>query len=75
MRQLTAHAWRQEEHVAAGAPRSKIGCDKDEPEVIVSIMLGEGDERGAKQIYVVVVQPKQKFSTYACSVPGHVSLP
>ncbi|KAK9825190.1 hypothetical protein WJX81_005269 [Elliptochloris bilobata] len=57
-----------------GGPRSKIGCDKDEPEVIVSIMLGEGDEHGVKQIYVVVVEPRHKFSTYACSLPDHVSL-
>ncbi len=64
------------EHAAPGAPRSRIGCDKDEePEVIVSIMLGEGDEHGVRQIYVVVVQPQQKFSTYACSLPAHVSLP
>lgn len=64
----------QDEPRAAGKPRSKIGCDKDEPKVIVSIMLGEPDERGVKQIYVVVVEPQHKFSTYACALPDHVSL-
>ena len=43
--------------------------------MIVSIMLGEPDERGVKQIYVVVVEPQHKFSTYACALPDHVSLP
>ena len=65
-----------EDRTAPGGPRTRIGCDKaEEPEVIVSIMLGEGDEKGVRQIYVVVVQPQQKFATYSCALPAHISLP
>lgn len=62
-----------------GGPKARIGCSKDEGGVIVSIllptkqMLGGTDTLSSlSQIYVVVLKPSEKYSTYACALPKPV---
>ena len=62
--------------------RATIGCEGEEEDLIVSIMLpspqageGEKDNRSftsVDEMYVVAVRPAKEYVTYACSLQSPV---
>lgn len=59
--------------------RKTIGCGEDDPGVVVSVMLPTQAEGSAvneftslDQLYVVVLTPGVKYSTYSCLLPKPV---
>lgn len=59
--------------------KATIGCGEDDPGVVVSVMLPTKDEGNADdeftsldQLYVVVLTPGVKYSTYSCLLPKPV---
>ena len=74
---LTVVCWSQD---VDNGPRKKarkttIGCGEDDPGVVVSVMLPsktEGSDieyTSLDQLYVVVLTPGVKYSTYSCLLP------
>ncbi len=56
--------------------KATIGCGEDDPDVVVSVMLptksqGAADDEftSLDQLYVVVLTPGVKYSTYSCLLP------
>lgn len=55
--------------------KKTIGCGEDDPGVVVSVMLPsktEGSDTeytSIDQLYVVVLTPGVKYSTYSCLLP------
>lgn len=59
--------------------QATIGCGEDDPGVVVSVMLpakseGSPDNEftSLDQLYVVVLTPGVKYSTYSCLLPKPV---
>ena len=59
--------------------KKTIGCGEDDPGVVVSVMLPTQAENSAAneftsldQLYVVVLTPGVKYSTYSCLLPKPV---
>lgn len=59
--------------------KKTIGCGEDDPGVVVSVMLPTQAEGSAvneftslDQLYVVVLTPGVKYSTYSCLLPKPV---
>lgn len=59
--------------------KKTIGCGEDDPGVVVSVMLPTQAEGSAAneftsldQLYVVVLTPGVKYSTYSCLLPKPV---
>ena len=62
--------------------RATIGCEGEDDDVIVSIMLpspqagdGERDNKSftsVDEVYVVAVRPAKEYVTYACSLQSPV---
>ncbi|KAL0037098.1 hypothetical protein WJX79_000251 [Trebouxia sp. C0005] len=59
--------------------KATIGCGEDDPDVVVSVMLPTKSQGAADneftsldQLYVVVLTPGVKYSTYSCLLPKPV---
>ena len=59
--------------------KATIGCGDDDPGVVVSVMLPtksegspENEFTALDQLYVVVLTPGVKYSTYSCLLPKPV---
>lgn len=63
------------DRLAKKARRKTIGCGEDDPGVVVSVMLPsktEGSDTeytSLDQLYVVVLTPGVKYSTFSCLLP------
>ena len=55
--------------------KKTIGCGEDDPGVVVSVMLpsktkgSDTEYTSLDQLYVVVLTPGVKYSTYSCLLP------
>lgn len=64
-----------DKHSQKKARKTTIGCGEDDPGVVVSVMLPSKTESSdteytsLDQLYVVVLTPGVKYSTYSCLLP------